>query len=412
MKNIKIKISLISALLFVFCGGILNAQTPITLQMAMETALKNNSSIKSERLKADYQQKLIKSATNLPATNVVADYGQINSFYNDNRFGISQSFNFPTVYSRQKKLFKEEWQTGTLNVTMKEAELKKAVSHSFYTLVYLYEKEKLLQKSDTIFLEFQKKSNLRFQKGESNILEKTTAETQRGNILLQLIQLQQEKEMVKSQFQLLLNSDTNFIPKVTNLKLILDKTIDSTLVSQHPNLKVLEQQKKVSLALTKLEKSRLLPSLTLGYNNTSITGTGANDVVYDKSNRFQSGQIGLGIPLFGGSQKSKIAASKIGESISENEYQREKMALGIQFQNALSQYQSNLEKLDYFEKIALPNATIIIETANRQFNNGDINYLDWVMLINQSIAIKSNYIDTVIQHNEIIIQLNYLTSKQ
>ena len=88
------------------------------------------------------------------------------------------------------------------------------------------------------------------------------------------------------------------------------------------------------------------------------------------------------------------------------------MALGIQFQNALSQYQSNLEKLDYFEKIALPNATIIIETANKQFNNGAINYLDWVMLINQSIAIKSNYIDTVIQHNEIIIQLNYLTSKQ
>lgn len=409
MKNIKI--NLISAFLFVFCG-ILNAQTPITIQTAIETALKNNSSIKSERLKADYQQKLIKSATNLPTTNIVVDYGQINSFYNDNRFGISQSFNFPTVYSRQKKLFKEEWQTATLNVSMKEAELKKAVSQSFYTLVYLYEKEKLLQKSDTIFSEFLKKSNLRFQKGESNILEKTTAETQRGNIQLQLIQLQQEKEVVKSQFQLLLNSDTDFIPKAENLKLILDTTIDSTLVAQHPNLKVLEQQKKASLASTKLEKSKLLPSFTLGYNNTSITGTGANDVVYDKSARFQSAQVGLGIPIFGGSQKAKIAASKIGESISENEFQREKLLLQMQFQNALSQHQSNLEKLDYFEKTALPNAKIIIETANKQFYNGDINYLDWVLLANQSITIKSNYIDAVIQLNEIIIQLNYLTSKQ
>ncbi len=389
-----------------------NAQTPITLQTAIETALKNNSSLKSDRLKADYQQKLIKSTTNLPTTNIIADYGQINSFYNDNRVGISQSFNFPTVYSRQKKLFKEEWQTATLNVAMKESELKKAVSHSFYTLVYLYEKEKLLQKSDTIFLEFQKKANLRFQKGESNILEKTTAETQRGNILLQLIQLHQEKEMVKSQFQLLLNSESDFIPKIVDLKLSLDKTIDSTLVTQHPNLKILEQQKKVSLASTKLEKSKLLPSLTLGYNNTSITGTGANDVVYDKSTRFQSGQIGLGIPLFGGSQKAKIAASKIGESISENEYQREKLVLQTQFQNAISQYQSDLEKLDYFEKTALPNAKIIIETANKQFYNGDINYLDWVLLANQSITIKSNYIDTVIHQNEIIIQLNYLTSKQ
>ena len=387
------------------------AQTPVTLQTAIETALKNNATVKNERLKADYQQKIIQSATNLPATNILADYGQINSFYNDNRVGISQSFNFPTVYSRQKKLFTEEWKTATLNVAMKEAELKKAVTQTFYSLLYLNEKEKLLQKSDTIFSEFLKKSDLRFKKGESNVLEKTTAETQRGNIKLQLLQLQQEKEVVKSQFQLLLNSETNYTPKADNFKLALDKTIDSTLVAQHPNLKILEQQKNVSLASTKLEKSKLLPSLTLGYNNTSIIGNGANDVVYDKSTRFQSAQFGLGIPLFGGSQKAKIAASKIGGTIAENDFQKEKMLLGKRYRNAFSNYQSNLEKLDYFEKTALLNAKIITETANKQFYNGDINYLDWVMLINQSIGIKNNYIDTVIQHNETIIELNYLTSK-
>jgi len=406
-KNTTIAIVLV---LFSYSGA--KAQTPITLETALETAFKNNSSLKSERLKAAYHQQLINSATNLPSTNIVADFGQINSFYNDNRVGISQAFNFPTVYSSQKRLLKEDYQIATLTVTMKEAELKKAVSNSFYTLIYLNEKEKLLQKSDTLFLEFQNKSNLRFQKGESNILEKTTAETQRGNILLQLIQLQQEKNLVKSQFQLLLNSEINFVPKSESLKLILYGTVDSTLVAEHPNLKILEQQKKVSLAATKLEKSKLLPSLLLGYNNTSITGIGANDVVYDKSTRFQSGQIGIGIPLFGGSQKAKIAAFKIGESIAENEYQREQIALQIQFKNTFSQYQSDLKKMDYFEKIALPNAKIIIETANKQFYNGDINYLDWVVLINQSIAIKSNYIDTEMHYNEIIIQLNFLTSKQ
>lgn len=410
MKNIKIKISLVLVFVFVF-SGILNAQTSITIQTAIETALKNNTAVKNERLKAGYQQKLIQSATNLPATNILADYGQINSFYNDNRVGISQSFNFPTVYSRQKKLFNEEWKTATLNVTMKEVELKKAVTQTFYSLIYLNEKEKLLQKSDTIFSEFLKKSDLRFKKGESNILEKTTAETQRGNIKLQLIQLQQEKEVVKSQFQLLLNSEIDYTPKADNFKLVLDKTIDSTMVAQHPNLKILEQQKKVSLASTKLEKSKLLPNVTLGYNNTSIIGTGANDVVYDKSTRFQSAQFGLGIPLFGGSQKAKIAASKIAETIAENDFQKEKMLLEKHYQNAFSLYQSNLEKLDYFEKTALPSAKIITETANKQFYNGDINYLDWVILINQSISIKNNYIDTVVHHNETIIELNYLTSK-
>ncbi|MEM0541080.1 CusA/CzcA family heavy metal efflux RND transporter [Flavobacterium sp. j3] len=406
------KNTIITLLVLVFSVVNSTAQTPINLQTSYEIALKNNATIKSEKLKANYHEKLIKSATNLPSTNILADYGQINSIYNDNRIGISQTFNFPTVYNRQKRLLTEEWKTAALSVTLKELELKKAVSQTFYAIVYLNEKEKLLQKSDTLLAIFLKKALLRFNKGESNILEKTTAETQRGNIKLQLIQLQQEKEVIKSQFQLLLNSETEYEPKTKDLILTVDKTIDSTLVNQHPNLKVLEQQKKVSLVTSKLEKSKLLPSIILGYNNGSITGTGADNIFYNSSERFQSAQLGLGIPLFGGSQKAKIAAAKIAEDIAENEYQKEKVNLEKQYKNAVFQLTLNQEKLDYFEKTGLPNAKLIIETANKQFYNGDINYLDWVLLTNQSIAIQNDYINALISHSESIIQLNYLTSKQ
>ena len=150
----------------------------------------------------------------------------------------------------------------------------------------------------------------------------------------------------------------------------------------------------------------------MGYNTTSITGTGADNVFYDKSNRFQSAQFGIGIPLLGGYQKAKIAASKVGETLSQNELEKEKQLLQKQFKATLNQYNTSIEKLSYYEKTALPNAEIIIKTANLQFLNGEINYLDWVVLINQSIAIKSNYIDTILAHNESVVQLNYLTSKQ
>lgn len=388
------------------------SQTPITLQKAMETALKNNYGMKSERLKSDYQQKVIKTSTNIAPVNITGEYGQFNSVYNDTRFGIAQSFNFPTVYSRQKKLYTEEWKTSALNVILKEAELKREVTKTFYILVHLNEKEKLLMKSDTIFAQFLKKSELRFNKGESNILEKTTADTQRGTIKMQLLQLREEKELVQSQFQLLLNSDGELVPKAETLKLVLDETIDSTMVAQHPYLTLLEQQKKVSSVATKLERSKVLPNLILGYNTTSITGTGADNVFYDKSNRFQSAQFGIGIPLLGGYQKAKIAASKVGETLSQNELEKEKQLLQKQFKAILNQYNTSIEKLSYYEKTALPNAEIIIKTANLQFLNGEINYLDWVVLINQSIAIKSNYIDTILAHNESVVQLNYLTSKQ
>ncbi len=406
-KNVSILI-----ILGVLSLNIAQAQTTITLQKAVETALKNNYGIKGERLKSDYQQKIIKTATNIAPVNITGDYGQFNSIYNDNRFGLSQSLSFPTVYSRQKKLYTEEWKSAALNVSLKEAELKRSVTKTFYALVYLNEKEKLLIKSDTVFAEFLKKSELRFKKGESNILEKTTADSQRGAVRMQLIQLREEKELVQNQLQLLLNSDQELVPQTETLKLVLDKTIDSTLVAQHPLIALLVQQKKVNATSTKLEKSKLLPNLILGYNNTSIAGTGADNVFYDKSNRFQSAQFGLGIPLFGGSQKAKIAASKIGEKLAQNELEKEKQVLEKQFKAIFNQYNSNIEKLDYFEKSALPNAEIIIKTANLQFLNGEINYLDWVVLINQSIAIKSDYIDTILSHNESVVQLNYLTSKQ
>ena len=54
------------------------------------------------------------------------------------------------------------------------------------------QKEKLLLRTDSIFASFLERASLRFTKGEANILEKTTAETQRGQLKQQLLQLQQD----------------------------------------------------------------------------------------------------------------------------------------------------------------------------------------------------------------------------
>ena len=77
----------------------------------------------------------------------------------------------------------------------------------------------------------------------------------------------------------------------------------------------------------------------------------------------------------------------------------------------LSQYKNYFKTVIYFEQTANKNAELINTTANMQYVNGDINYLDWVILTNQSISIKSGYIDAIKTLNESIIELNYLTSK-
>ena len=410
MKIHKYTVIVLTAFICGICGQ-MYAQREINLKTAIDTALKNNLQLKTERQRSEYQQKLIKTATNIPLTNVLGEYGQINSIYADNRFGVSQSFNFPTVYVKQKNLLTEEWKTSVLGVSIKEAELKKAVTQLFYVLLYLREKEKLLLKSDTIYAEFLKKTELRFAKGESNILEKTTAEMQRGNIELQLKHLQQEKESVGIQFQLLLNTKASYKPEELNFKIMNYSVADSNLIVEHPLLKIMLQQKQNSIANTQLEKSKLLPDINVGYYNMTMRGTGSDNILYNGSNRFQSAQVGVGIPLFYGAQKARISASKVYQQIAENNYLQEKQVIEKQYQSAYAQYQNYVKTIYYFEQTALKNATLINETANKQFGDGDINYLDWVMLINQAINIKSNYIDAIKALNESIIQLNYLTSK-
>jgi len=412
-KGVKVKTnSTVVILLFLVLGGFqAKAQKAINLQAAIDTALKNNLSIKNERLKSDYQKKLIKTAASIPQTNVMGEYGQINSAFYDNRLSVTQSFNFPTVYLNQKRLLNEEWKSSVLSVSLKEADTKKLVREIFYAYLYLKNKENLLQKNDSIYAAFLEKANLRFTKGESNVLERTTAESQRGEIAIQLKQLQQDLEIIQLQFALLLNTTTRFIPSEASNKLDLTVGLDSNVVNQHPYLKIMEQQKKISGINRKLEKSKFLPDINIGYNNMTMKGTGSDNITYNYSSRFQSVQVGLGIPLFFGSQKAKINASKITQHIADNNYLLEKTILQSRYQALLNKYQAHSTTINYYEKTALNNAKLIFETANKQFINGEINYLDWVMLTNQAISIQSNYLDALKNLNETVIQINYLITK-
>lgn len=388
-----------------------NAQTRITLQQAIDTALTNNLSVKNEKLRTEYQQKLIKTGTIIPNTNIGGQYGQINSFYSDVSLGISQTLSFPTVYSRQKELLTEEWKSSALSFKIKETELKKLVTEVYFNLLYIQQKRKLLLENDSLFSEFLNKSILRFQKGESNILEKTTAENQRGQIALQLSQLEQDWEIVQLQFQYLLNTTTAFVPDENDALSPNIFLTESAEIVSHPLIQYWKQQQNIAFANTKVEKSKLLPDFTLGYNIMGMKGMGANNIEYNSNLRFQSVHVGLGIPIFNAGQKSKINVSKINEQITGNEYELNIKKLEAGFIQAMKQYQKYQDAVLYYEKTALKNAETIKTTANKQFLNGEINYLEWALLINQAINIQNEYIEAIRNRNNAVAETNFYLNK-
>lgn len=379
---------------------------PISVQAAVDSALKNNLLVKNEQLKMQYQQMLIGTAGNLPKTSVIGEIGQINSIYTDTRLGISQSIAFPTFYKRERALLAAEFKNSVLNIAIQEALLKKQVQQVYYNMVYLQKKKELLLFADSLYSAFYQKAALRLKTGESNILEKTSAETLLGQIKIQVQQLNQDAAIMQLQLQLLLNTKFAYQPETNRGPLNPASLLDTALLRNHPVLQSMLQQQSIAMANTEVEKSKLLPDLSVGILNGSIRGVGADNIFYS-GKRFSSVQVGMGIPLFTKAQKARINSAALSEKMAESKYEQVKQQLTTEYQTAIAQFSKYLATVQYLEKTGLKNAQLITETANKQLSAGSINYLEWVQLINQATSVKNDYTEAVRSLNESIIQLTY-----
>jgi len=383
------------------------SQRQISLLEAYDIALKNNLGVKNKELIAAYQNSLINTAFDPGQTNFTTEMGQLNSVFFDTKFSMVQSFSFPTVYKKQKDVLLANWEVAAQAISMTQLETKKYVAEVFYYILILHEKEKMLQQSDSLFAEFVQKANLRFEKGESNILVKTSAESQRGEVLMQLKNLQTELETTHLQFQLLLNTTEKVEPQADNQ---LKSITGNGNVDAHPTLVYLQKQMDVANAGVQLEKAKQLPDLTAGYFNQSIQGIGADNKTYSVRNRFNGGQIGVGLPLFYGAQKARIKAANDNVAIAQNEWEYAKMQLQTELEKAKTNLANQQEIVNYLEKTQLPNADVIQKTALKQFEEGEIDYMEWTLLNNQAIQIRNSYLDAIKSLNEIIIYVEYLSN--
>lgn len=396
---------------FSLAESTLKAQQPIELKAAVDSAFNNNLLLRSEQMNVESYSKLKHTAWDIPQTMLSGEYGQFNSAYYDTKFGVSQSFKFPLVYLKQKSVLAGEWKNAALTLEARKAELKKEVSFVYYQLVYAAQMKKLLIQTDSIYDVFWKNALLKFEKGESNILEKNVAEAQRGQIAMQLQEAEKEYNQLLADLQLLLNTKQQYIPVYEKVKNTPSFSADSSVVNQHPFIKLLEQQDAINRSKLKLQRSLLLPDLFAGYSNTSIRGVGADNSYYTASYRFQSVQAGIGLPLFFGSQKNKISAMRIEQQITENNIAAGTLQIQIRYKKALEEYQTASKAVEYYEANANKNADETLNAANMQYKSGNINYLEWVMLVNQVTATKAEYLNALKKLNNSIVEINYITNK-
>ncbi len=369
---------------------------PINLSNALEMAVAHSPALESARLNELYYQKMTGTWQELDKTAFSLELGQFNSRAFDNKIGFSQHIQFPKVYKTQKILLAENLRSVQVQSKITQRDLKRDISRLFYTHICLQEKEKLLQKADSIYLAFEERSALRFQKGASNLLEKTTAQMQRQQISNQLAMLRQDLQIVLEQFNFLLRSDRLRVPQVATASLPKPVWEDSASVVQMPEMEWQQHQLNTSRFTVKAEKAKLLPSLSLGLSSQSIIGyqkVGNEERYFNGWNRFTFIGAGLEIPIFSRAQRARIAASEIQVLQQQKQLDWLGQQINAERNTAGQQVQKYWESVQYYQDQALPNVNTIVSTASRQFEAGEINYLEWVMLVNHSFDLQAQYLD-------------------
>jgi cobalt-zinc-cadmium resistance protein CzcA len=396
------KLSMLFLVVFAFSGQVAQAQKVISLKEASSLLLNQNQKLDAAKLRSAYAKKISSSAYAIPQTNLNYEQGQFNSAYTDNRISITQSFAFPTVYARQKQVYKEEWLLTKAQEQLSEKDLLAELQLTFTSLLRIQLLEQMLKQMDADMSKLLNLADLRLKSGESDALEKASIAQAKGEALNQLNNLLNDKMIYQLRLQLLTNSDTLLEPRDD---LQLPFVLQDSLNHQHPGLLVLLQQQRISERKYGYEKSRLLPSLNLGYTNMSITGIGNDDIYYAPSKRFQSFQAGIGLPLFFGSNQSMVQASKIEMQVTEKEIVYNKAQLQQEFTQLVQKQKRLFSWITYYKENILPQAVLVRENAFKQLENGQINYLEWMLLSTQALQTQIRYLNEVQEYNSTIIQL-------
>jgi len=66
--------------------------------------------------------------------------------------------------------------------------------------------------------------------------------------------------------------------------------------------------------------------------------------------------------------------------------------------------------VETYRESLLPTATSIINAATNKFNAGEIGYLNWVILINQAMQTKGEYLTIVQELNQSAFEIEQLSN--
>jgi cobalt-zinc-cadmium resistance protein CzcA len=388
----------------------------ISLDSLLAMASRGNLSLEARRKQAESWEALASRTFELPKTQLGVEYGNINSFNADTRIFIGQGFWAPVVYNRLRDYYRAGRSANAGLLAWRERELAREVRLQYYQLQSLLERDSLLQQLDSVYGRMSSAAALRLQSGETNALEKSSADAYLQQLRLQRSQLRHDFRAVQHRLGNLLNSDIPWLPESDRTAYRIPVVADTGQLAAHPLMTFYDGQQQLIRSQTAVERSRMSPEFGVGYSNLSIVGwqspDGISQKYYGSGDRFHIGQVTMGIPLFNAATKSRIRAGEASARASVAERDAEYRRLQSDWLQWQEVYARQLAAVEYGRSTGIALSDQIMLHAARSLRAGEISYPDWTQMMNQAIQLRIQYLDALAELRRAITELNYLQGNE
>ncbi|MFC5683512.1 CusA/CzcA family heavy metal efflux RND transporter [Flavobacterium sp. MAHUQ-51] len=369
------------------------------LNQLISTGINNNKALKASQLQVEKSKANINSAYAFDKTNIYYNYDQNNLAYNDKAvsvIGAQQRFSFPTVYGAQKKLNSAEYEKQQASFELEKNKLSLEISKLYYQIVYLQHQEILYQRLDSLYQNFTKASNRRFELGETNYLEKITAQSKARQIALKLSQIRNEKNAQYDLLQYSIQSDEKVFIKSNQIKPIEFSTEDLSKSTYTHYLESVRNNYKIQITL---QKQNWLPDLNLEYFR------GSNKGLSQSLNGFQ---VGIALPILYSGNVSKTKVAKLELESWETQMQNENQKITAFVESKKSELLKYQEAINYYNQQGKKLGEEILKVANMSYKQGEIDFFQYIQSLENATIIEVEYLDNVLLFNKTQLDYQYL----
>lgn len=372
----------------------------LTVDEAIALAKQNYPSLKESQAFIEREQAMKGTSFDLGSTQVFTGKEE----YGNNLPGVQttigvQQGNIDLLSGFSKsKFYKERIALGEKFYVANEQQLVRNVMQAYDQINYYKAQLRFAEQLDSVYINFREAAELRYETGETGKLEFIAASSEYQQIQVLKQQAYDDIEIAKRALKQYLGTDES-IETVNGFYEPLDfmATLDSTSVANNPILQYALQNAEVSKANVGVEKSQFLPKFSLSFGRQ----------VVDDVSGFNTYQAGISIPLWFFPQKSRIKAAKADAMVAENQYLEQKATTESQVSQLFKSLEKTRKILQYYEEGALLLAEEQITTAELASKEGEIDYVNYITILNSAIRIKQTQLQYINQYNQQAIEVQY-----